>query len=45
VIKGYFLRLERTEAVGTSGYHTDLVVETLDDTVGYLAFGPEPIQE
>jgi len=29
------------EAIGMSGYHSNLVVESFHHAVGYLAFGPE----
>src|SRR5580704_2535082 len=33
------------EAVRTSGYHSNFVVEALDRAAGNLAFGPEPVQQ
>src|ERR1035437_1142671 len=43
VIKGNFHSLVGTKAVGSSGNHSDFVVETLNGAIGDFSFGPKPI--
>jgi hypothetical protein len=45
VIQGNFHRFVGTKAVGSSGHHSDFVVETLDGATGDFALGPKPVQE
>src|SRR5450756_1249000 len=44
VIKGNFHSVEGTKAVGSSGNHSDFVIETLNGTIGDFSFGSKPIQ-
>src|ERR1035437_3082043 len=43
VIKGNFHSLVGTKAVGSSGNHSDFVVETLNGAIGDFSFGSKPI--
>src|ERR1035437_2997605 len=45
VIKGNFHSLVGTKAVGSSGNHSDFVVETLNGAIGDFSFGSKPIQD
>ena len=45
VIKRQFHAAEGSEAVGTSGDHSDLVVEALDRSAGNLAASSEPVEK
>jgi hypothetical protein len=45
VIEGDFHRFISPKPVGSSGHHSNLVVETLDGTAGNLGFGTEPVQQ
>src|SRR5438552_10910833 len=45
VIKGNFHSLVGTKTVGSSGNHSDFVIETLNSTVGDFSFGSKPIQD
>lgn len=45
VIKGQFHASEGSETVGTSGDHSDLVVQTLDRSTGNLAASSEPVEK
>src|SRR5438309_10180828 len=45
MIKGNFHRFVGAEAIGSSGYHSDLFVESLDGAGGNLAFSSEPVQQ
>jgi len=45
VIKGYFHSFVGTKAIGSSGHHSNLVVEAFDSTSRNLAFGAEPVQQ
>ena len=45
MIKGNFHSLVGTKAVGSSGNHSDFVVEALHGAVGDFSLGPEPIQD
>jgi hypothetical protein len=44
VIKGNFHRLVGAKAIGSSGNHSNLVVESFDGATGDLSFGPKPVQ-
>jgi len=45
VIEGHFHRFEGAEAEGSSGNHTDFVVEAFDRAAGKFPFGPEPVEQ
>src|ERR1019366_8936683 len=45
VIKGYFHSFVGAKAIGSSGHHSNLVVEAFDSTGRNLAFGAEPVQQ
>src|SRR5258708_6104943 len=45
VIKGNFHSLVGTKTVGSSGNHSDFVIEALNSTVGDFSFGSKPIQD
>ena len=45
VIKGHFHRVVGAESIGSSGYHSNFVVEALDGAGGNFPFGPEPVQQ
>src|ERR1035437_821153 len=45
VIEGNFHSLVGTKAVGSSGNHSDFVVEALNGAIGNFFFGPKPIQD
>ena len=45
MIQGNFHRVKGAEAVRSSGYHSDFVVQALDDAAGDFAFGPKPVQQ
>jgi hypothetical protein len=45
VIKGKFHRIEGAKAVGSSGNHSDFVIETLNGAIGDFSFGSKPIQD
>src|SRR5215472_11804426 len=45
VIQGNFHSLVGTKAVGSSGNHSNFVVESLDGAAGDLSFGAKPIQD
>ena len=45
MIKRDFHRFVSAEAIRSSGYHSDLVVESLDGAGGNLAFSSEPVQQ
>ena len=45
MIKGNFHSLVGTKAVGSSGNHSDFVVETLNGAIGDFSFGSKPIQD
>lgn len=42
---GNFHGFEGAKPIGSSGDHSDYVVETLDGTTGKLAFGTEPVEQ
>src|ERR1700694_135093 len=44
VIQSNFHSLEGAKAVGSSGNHSDFVVEALHGAIGDFSFGPKPIQ-
>src|ERR1039458_1477390 len=44
VIQGNFHGVEGAKAVGSSGNHSDFVVEALNGAIGDFSFGPKPIQ-
>ena len=45
MIQGHFHRVKGSKAVGSSGHHSDLVVETFHGARGDFPFGPEPIEK
>src|ERR1700676_603593 len=45
VIEGNFHSVVGTKAVGSSGNHSDFVVEALHGAIGDFSFGPKPIQD
>src|ERR1017187_722820 len=45
VIKGNFHGFVGAKAIGSSGHHSDFVVETLNSAIGDFSFGPKPIQD
>src|ERR1017187_4168093 len=45
VIKGNFHGFVGAKAVGSSGHHSDFVVEAFHSTIGDFSFGPKPIQD
>ena len=45
VIEGNFHGLEGAKAIGTSGNHSNFVVETFHGTIGDFSFGAEPIRK
>ncbi len=45
VIEGHFHRFEGAKAVGSSGYHTDFVIEPFDRAARKLPFGAEPVEQ
>src|ERR1035441_1086216 len=45
VIKGNFHGFVGAKAVGSSGHHSDFVVEAFHSAIGDFAFGPKPIQD
>ena len=45
MIQGNFHRFIGAKAVGSSGDHSDFVVQALDRAAGNLALGPEPVQQ
>ena len=45
MIESGFHGVVGAKAVGSSGDHSDFVVEALDGAVGDFAFGPEPIED
>src|SRR6266568_2534849 len=45
VIKGDFHSVVGTKAVGSSGNHSDFVIEALDGAVGDLFFGAKPVKD
>jgi hypothetical protein len=45
VIKSYFHSFKGAKPIGSSGYHSDFVVEALDRSIGDLAFGSKPVQQ
>src|ERR1019366_4915806 len=45
VIKGKFHGFVGAKAVGSSGHHSDFVVEAFHSAIGDFAFGPKPIQD
>jgi hypothetical protein len=44
VIQGNFHGVEGAKAVGSSGNHSNFVVEALNGAIGDFSFGPKPIQ-
>src|ERR1700676_1754888 len=45
VIEGNFHSAVGTKSVGSSGNHSDFVVETLDGAIGDLSLGAKPVQD
>src|ERR1017187_3662304 len=45
VIKGNFHGFVGAKAVGSSGHHSDFVVEAFHSAIGDFSFGPKPIQD
>ena len=45
MIQGNFHRVIGAEAIGSSGDHSDFVVQALDGAAGDFALGLEPVQE
>src|ERR1039458_1814227 len=45
VIQGHFHCFEGAKSIGTSSYHTNLIVETLDGGAGKLSFGAKPVHQ
>jgi len=45
MIESGFHRVIRAESIGSSGYHSDLIVQTLDGTVGDFPLGPKPVED
>jgi hypothetical protein len=45
VIEGDFHSLKGPKAIGTSGHHSNFVVQTLDGATGDFAFGFKPVQK
>ena len=45
MIKSNFHSIEGTKAVGSSGNHSNFVIETLNGTIGDFSFGSKPIQD
>jgi hypothetical protein len=45
VVEGDFHSFEGADAVGSSGYHSDVVVLTFDGSTGNFAFSPETVQQ
>src|ERR1039457_1213470 len=45
VIKGNFHGFVGAKAIGSSGHHSDFVVEAFHSAIGDFSFGPKPIQD
>ena len=45
MIKGSFYSFVGAKAVGSSGDHSDFVVEALNGAIGDFSFGPKPVQD
>ncbi len=45
MIQGCFHRVIGAKAIGSSGHHSDFVVQALDGTTGNLSFGFEPVEQ
>jgi dihydrofolate reductase len=45
VIQGHFHGFVSAKSVGTSGHHSNLVVEPLDRAAGYFPFSLEPVEQ
>lgn len=45
VIQGNFHRVIGAEAIGSSGHHSDFVVQALDGAAGDFSFGLEPVHQ